>query len=130
MNPPGKPNQSPALLYVWLPLTSKPPLGSAMTVPVDVVPSPQSIVAVNSPAIALELVSVNVTTVPENGCPATASRFCPLAVMTGGAGATLATLRAVADALVDVSWIATLITKNRFPRKSCTEPKKSGPSNG
>src|SRR5437588_454590 len=87
-------------VYVWVPLTSKPPLGSAVTVPSEVVPSPQLIAAVNSPAVALELTSVKVATIPEKDWPAVAWMFWPLAVMIGGAGATLARLSAVAEVFV------------------------------
>src|SRR5437870_11654691 len=51
-------------VYVWVPLTSKPPLGSAVIVPVDVVPSPQLIVAAKLFAVALVLASVKAATTP------------------------------------------------------------------
>src|SRR5262245_26056739 len=73
------------LAYVWLPLTSKPPSGSALTVPVEVVPSPHSMVAVKSPTDALGLMSVNVATTPESALPAVAASWVPLAAMVGGA---------------------------------------------
>ena len=77
-----------AVAYVWVPLTTNPPLGPAATVPVErAVPSPQLIVAVKSDACASEFASVNVATEPLNCDAATAVKLTPLAV--SGASVTL-----------------------------------------
>src|SRR5438876_506070 len=98
---PGKPNQSLAVLYACVPVTSKPPFESTLTVPEDVVPSPQSIVAVKLPADALTLESVNVATTPENCWPAVAASTAPWALSEAEVepAATVALLRPVPTTL-------------------------------
>ena len=63
-----------------------------MIVPVDVVPSPQLIVAVKLFAFALALASVKAATTPEKDWPETAWMFCAVTARFGGAGATVARL--------------------------------------
>ena len=70
-----------------MPLTTKPPVLPAVTVPLELVPSPQVIVAEKSEAVPFGLASVNVATGPVNWVPATAVKLTGLAV--SGASATL-----------------------------------------
>ena len=59
---------------------------------------------------ALVLLSVNVATRPVNDWPLTAVKFCLVAVIGDGAGATRARLIAVAVLLSSVSLIVTVTT--------------------
>jgi len=63
---------------VWAPLTRNPPRPSAATEPAEEVPSPQSIEARKSPAVADGSASEKPARVPEKGVPSTAatSRAC------------------------------------------------------
>ena len=72
----------PSSAYVWVPLTVNGPPVGPLTVPTEGgVVSPQSIVAVYSPAVALVSGSVNVATVPLNDAPSVALIVVPEAVM-------------------------------------------------
>ena len=76
-----------------MPATENTPFFS-VTVPVEVVPSPQLIVAVKSPTAAFGLASVNVATVAVTDAPSVA--LIGIAVAVSAASATVAVLDAVA----------------------------------
>jgi hypothetical protein len=61
---------------VWV----KPPLESAATTPVELIPSPQSIVALKSPARAFGLPLVMLATWPVEAAPSVAAKGMPVAV--------------------------------------------------
>jgi hypothetical protein len=77
----------PVCAYVFVPVTSKPPPGSATMAPADVWPSPQVIVAVKSSAVLNGLASVNRATSFVKPSPGPEWRFDPVA--DSGASATL-----------------------------------------
>jgi hypothetical protein len=63
----------PVAMYVCVPVTMKPPVPFDETAPVEVTPSPQSMVALNWSAVVAESRSVRVATVPVNATPALAA---------------------------------------------------------
>ena len=88
-----------------MPATENTPFFS-VTVPVEVVPSPQLIVAVKSPTAAFGLASVNVATVAVTDAPSVALIGEPLAV----SAATAAMVIVIAAAFGDEPWASTSIT--------------------
>src|SRR6266850_4297967 len=124
----------PSSIYVWLPVTEKKPGPSGTMMPVSsAVPSPQSIVAVKSPARALVFSSVKVATWPlkVGGAESIGNEVAPSVVLTS----TLVALNAPSDTEVLtmatlLGWSASNVVDSTWAVFLMTSPSAVTPSTG